>query len=84
MPSHGHNYSGHIFIAPGNSNTSIVELCASDGLDTVGYDFTSLETETHTLTTHSNCIRNANGVVLPTQHASSPDSIANGFTKIVH
>lgn len=82
MPRHAHDYTGHVLVASCDCNARIVELSTCHGFDGIRYDLSSLQTKAHALATHSDAVRNANGVVLPSQHFLVLNRSFNCFTNV--
>lgn len=47
VASHSHDTAGHILVAAGKRNTSVMMLSTSDSLDAVGNDLSALQRESH-------------------------------------
>ncbi|EKD42671.1 MAG: hypothetical protein ACD_73C00065G0001 [uncultured bacterium] len=61
--THGHNTTGHVFIAPTNRHNGIVAHPFCHNFNTISYDLARNERIFHAFVTHPNTIAHGNGMI---------------------
>lgn len=82
VPAHAHDGARHVLVAAGDGDAGVVSLSTSDCLDAVGDDLARLQAEAHALVAHCDAVGDADGVVLPAQHALVLDGFFDFFAEV--
>lgn len=62
--THGHQHTGHVLVATGDTDVRVVPLATHDGFDGIGDQITALQRVSHSLGTHTDGVADTNGVEL--------------------
>mmetsp|Transcript_80 Transcript_80/g.176 ORF Transcript_80/g.176 Transcript_80/m.176 type:complete len:625 (-) Transcript_80:19-1893(-) len=79
---HSHQGTGHVLVAAGERDVTIVPLSAHHRLDTVSNDVTRLKAEAHAVSAHGNTVADSDRVETHAHHTSFLDALLHLQSKV--
>lgn len=80
--AHGHQHTGHVLVATGDTDVGVVPLAAHDGFDGIGDQIAALQGEPHSLGTHTDAVADTNGVELEADQSGLLHTFAHPVAEI--